>query len=318
MTCRSAASSSRRADLGGIGFEPRVLHPGEEPVENFGRICEPSIGNGIRRAEPLPWRCSLRRFRNVALGYVRRVMKRAEKAERIQKILDELYPAPKVPLRHGDPYTLLISVLLSAQCTDERVNQVTPELFARAATPEDMVRLTVPQIRRVIRSCGLAPAKARAIRGLSRILVEEHAEPGSLGLRVPRGAARGGTQDRQCRDDPGIRQAGASRRHAHPPACVALGTVPGQVAWSAPSAISRSSIHPRRGACSISRSSTSAASTVRRAVTISRRVRSVPGRLRRNESVKKPFAEPRGEDPNALRGSVTLLGLRLAGSRPSG
>lgn len=102
-------------------------------------------------------------------------MKRVEKAERIQEILDELYPAPKVPLRHGDPYTLLIAVLLSAQCTDERVNQVTPELFARAATPEDMLRLTVPQIRHVIRSCGLAPAKARAIRGLSRILVEKHA-----------------------------------------------------------------------------------------------------------------------------------------------
>ena len=78
-----------------------------------------------------------------------------------------------------DPYSLLIAVVLSAQCTDERVNQVTPQLFARAATPEQMLELSVPQIRRIIRSCGLAPSKAKAIRGLSRMLVDEH------GGRVP-------------------------------------------------------------------------------------------------------------------------------------
>jgi endonuclease-3 len=102
-------------------------------------------------------------------------MRRKEKAERIQKILDELFPVPEVPLRHRDPYTLLVAVLLSAQCTDERVNQITPLLFARASTPEDMLGLSVPQIRSIIRPCGLSPAKSKAIRGLSKILVDEHA-----------------------------------------------------------------------------------------------------------------------------------------------
>jgi endonuclease-3 len=102
-------------------------------------------------------------------------MTRAEKAERIAKILDRLFPLPAIPLRHEDPFTLLVAVVLSAQCTDERVNQVAPRLFARARTPEEMLALTVAQIRSIIRPCGLAPAKARAIRGLSRILVDEHA-----------------------------------------------------------------------------------------------------------------------------------------------
>lgn len=106
-------------------------------------------------------------------------MTRAEKARRIQRILDRLYPDADKPLDHVDPYSLLVAVVLSAQCTDERVNRVTPELFARAATPQQMLQLSVPQIRRIIRSCGLAPSKARAIRGLSRILVDEH------GGRVP-------------------------------------------------------------------------------------------------------------------------------------
>ena len=106
-------------------------------------------------------------------------MSRAEKAERVQKVLDALYPRPDIPLRHRDPYTLLIAVLLSAQCTDQRVNQVTPALFARASTPEQMMRLSTVQIRSLIRSCGLAPSKAKAMRSLSRILVEEH------GGRVP-------------------------------------------------------------------------------------------------------------------------------------
>ena len=101
-------------------------------------------------------------------------MTRAEKAERVAKILDRLLPMPAVPLAHEDPYTLLIAVLLSAQCTDERVNQVTPALFARASTPKAMLKLTVPQIRAIIRPCGLAPAKAKNIRALSRILVDQH------------------------------------------------------------------------------------------------------------------------------------------------
>jgi endonuclease-3 len=104
---------------------------------------------------------------------------RAEKARRIQRILDRLYPEADKPLDHVDPYSLLVAVVLSAQCTDERVNQVTPQLFARAETPEQMLELSVPEIRRIIRSCGLAPSKARAIRGLSRVLVDEH------GGRVP-------------------------------------------------------------------------------------------------------------------------------------
>ncbi len=106
-------------------------------------------------------------------------MKRAEKAERIQKILDELFPKRLVPLDHVDPYTLLVAVLLSAQCTDVRVNQVTPILFARASTPQAMAALSVPLIRSIIRPCGLAPAKAKNIHGLSKIITRKH------GGRVP-------------------------------------------------------------------------------------------------------------------------------------
>ena len=101
-------------------------------------------------------------------------MTRAEKAERIQKILAKLYPLPPIPLQHEDPYTLLLAVVLSAQCTDVRVNQVTPRLFARARTPDAMARLAARDIQAIIKSCGLAPAKARHIRELSRILVERH------------------------------------------------------------------------------------------------------------------------------------------------
>ena len=101
-------------------------------------------------------------------------MTRAEKAARIGEILDRLYPEPAIPLTHRDPYTLLVAVVLSAQCTDVRVNQVAPQLFARARTPRSMAQLPETTIRRIIRPCGLAPAKARAIRELSRMLVEHH------------------------------------------------------------------------------------------------------------------------------------------------
>ena len=101
-------------------------------------------------------------------------MKRAEKAERIRKILDSLYPLPPIPLRHRDPFTLLVAVLLSAQCTDERVNRVTPGLFAEAPTASAMAKLPVARIRRLIRSCGLAPSKAKNISALSKILVADH------------------------------------------------------------------------------------------------------------------------------------------------
>ena len=101
-------------------------------------------------------------------------MTRAEKAKRIGLILDALYPLPDIPLEHEDPYTLLIAVLLSAQCTDARVNQVTPVLFARAHTPQAMASLSVPEIRAIIRPCGLSPAKSKNIHALSKLLLERH------------------------------------------------------------------------------------------------------------------------------------------------
>ena len=101
-------------------------------------------------------------------------MKRLEKAVKIHSILDDLYPDPPIPLDHKDPYTLLVSVLLSAQTTDKRVNLVTPELFRRAPTPRRMVKLKVAEILGIIRTCGLAPGKARNIHALSEILLEEH------------------------------------------------------------------------------------------------------------------------------------------------
>lgn len=99
------------------------------------------------------------------------------KADRVQFVLrrlQELYPRPPVPLDHRDPYTLLVAVLLSAQCTDERVNQVTPALFALADNPADMAAQDVGAIQQVIRPCGLSPQKARAIKRLSEILAREH------------------------------------------------------------------------------------------------------------------------------------------------
>lgn len=98
-----------------------------------------------------------------------------EKAAAIAQILESLYPETPIPLEHQDPYTLLVAVLLSAQCTDERVNKVTPHLFARAVTPERMIRLKVEEIESIIRPCGLAPRKAQAIWELSRLLLEKHA-----------------------------------------------------------------------------------------------------------------------------------------------
>ena len=101
-------------------------------------------------------------------------MTRATKAAAIQAILEQRYPEVPVPLDHRDPYTLLVAVLLSAQCTDVRVNQVTPALFALADSPEDMARQDAEVIRDIIRPCGLSPAKSKAIKRLSEILVEEH------------------------------------------------------------------------------------------------------------------------------------------------
>lgn len=99
---------------------------------------------------------------------------KAERAAFILRKLQSLYPAPPIPLHHKDPYTLLVAVLLSAQCTDERVNQVTPALWALADNPHDMARVSVEKIQAVIRPCGLSPQKAKAISVLSRMLAEEH------------------------------------------------------------------------------------------------------------------------------------------------
>jgi endonuclease-3 len=101
-------------------------------------------------------------------------MIKKERAAYVLKRLEELYPNPPIPLDHKDPYTLLIAVLLSAQCTDERVNKITPKLFERADTPQAMVQVAEEDIRAIIRPCGLAPMKAKGIAGLSRMLVDQY------------------------------------------------------------------------------------------------------------------------------------------------
>jgi len=101
-------------------------------------------------------------------------MRKKEKIAFIASKLDELYPETPIPLDHKDPYTLLVAVLLSAQCTDVRVNQVTPFLYEKADTPEKMVQLTVAEIQEIIRPCGLSPQKSKAIFGLSELILEKH------------------------------------------------------------------------------------------------------------------------------------------------
>jgi endonuclease-3 len=101
-------------------------------------------------------------------------MQKSEKAARIRNVLDELYVDPPIPLQHRDPFTLLVAVVLSAQTTDARVNMVTPALFAEADTPQKMARLEVARIHALIQTCGLAPAKAKNIAALSKLLVERH------------------------------------------------------------------------------------------------------------------------------------------------
>ncbi|MBS1977597.1 MAG: endonuclease III [Bacteroidetes bacterium] len=106
-------------------------------------------------------------------------MTQAEKVKDILRILDRHYPDVSTPLHHHDAYTLLVAVLLSAQCTDERVNKIAPLLFERASNPYDMIRLTQEEIREIIKPCGLSPMKSKGIFGLSKILVEKY------GGRVP-------------------------------------------------------------------------------------------------------------------------------------
>ncbi len=101
-------------------------------------------------------------------------MIKADRARYVHKRLEELYPETPIPLDHTDDYTLLIAVLLSAQCTDERVNKITPALFLRANNPADMAEVPVEEIRELIKPCGLSPRKSKAISELSHILVNEH------------------------------------------------------------------------------------------------------------------------------------------------
>lgn len=104
-------------------------------------------------------------------------LRKMNKAEKVNYIIDELeklYPVVEVPLDHKDPYTLLVAVLLSAQCTDKRVNQITPLLFERADNPFDMVKLSVEEIKEIIRPCGLSPMKSKGIYGLSHILIDKY------------------------------------------------------------------------------------------------------------------------------------------------
>ncbi|HEY0979044.1 MAG TPA: endonuclease III [Flavobacteriales bacterium] len=101
-------------------------------------------------------------------------MTRKEKADFAAGVLAKLYPHPPIPLDHTDAFTLLVAVVLSAQCTDKKVNEITPLLFAKARTPKAMMALDVEEIRDIIRPCGLSPMKSKGIHGLSRIIMEEH------------------------------------------------------------------------------------------------------------------------------------------------
>ncbi len=101
-------------------------------------------------------------------------MTRKEKAAFAAEKLAELYPRTTIPLDHEDPFTLLVAVVLSAQCTDKKVNEITPMLFAKARTAQRMMRLRVEEVQDIIRPCGLSPMKSKGIHGLSKIIVEEH------------------------------------------------------------------------------------------------------------------------------------------------
>ena len=101
-------------------------------------------------------------------------MNKKQKVQFIIESLEKLYPKTPIPLNHKDPYTLLVAVLLSAQCTDERVNQITPKLFKKADSAEKMIKLSVKEIEDIIRPCGLSPMKSKGIYGLSKMIIELH------------------------------------------------------------------------------------------------------------------------------------------------
>ena len=101
-------------------------------------------------------------------------MNKQDKVQYVIEKLEKLYPKTPIPLQHKDPYTLLIAVLLSAQCTDERVNKITPILFKKADSPQEMIKLSVSEIEDIIRPCGLSPMKSKGIYGLSKMIIEKH------------------------------------------------------------------------------------------------------------------------------------------------
>tara|TARA_B110000858_G_scaffold157347_1_gene180063 strand:+ start:801 stop:1445 length:645 start_codon:yes stop_codon:yes gene_type:complete len=101
-------------------------------------------------------------------------MNKQDKVKYVIEKLEKLYPKTPIPLQHKDPYTLLIAVLLSAQCTDERVNKITPILFKKADSPQEMIKLSVSEIEDIIRPCGLSPMKSKGIYGLSKMIIEKH------------------------------------------------------------------------------------------------------------------------------------------------
>jgi len=101
-------------------------------------------------------------------------MTKSEKVKDILRLLDKYIPNPEIPLHHKDAYTLLVAVVLSSQCTDERVNKTTPTLFRQADNPYDMIKMTPEEIREIIKPCGLSPMKSKGIYGLSKILVEKY------------------------------------------------------------------------------------------------------------------------------------------------
>ena len=164
-------------------------------------------------------------------------MNRREKADRIGEILDRLYPEPPIPLDHRDPFTLLVSVMLSAQTTDKKVNQVTPALFAKAPDAASMAAMPVDQILALIRTVGLAPTKAKNLKEMARLLIEKHggavpddidaleALPG-VGHKTAsvvicqafgRPAALGSLQWEERGEDGGRSQEGLSRGHLESP-----------------------------------------------------------------------------------------------------
>jgi endonuclease-3 len=146
-----------------------------------------AIGQRPAEAEAIAYKNSFRTCGVAANSWIRHIlnfvlflphksskMTQQDRVTFVINTLKELYPTIPIPLNHKDPYTLLIAVLLSAQCTDVRVNQITPILFAKADNPYDMIKMTVEEIKEIIRPCGLSPMKSKGIHGLSQILIDKH------------------------------------------------------------------------------------------------------------------------------------------------